>query len=120
MITERDAETGRGQQHSKDCEVEPINPEIPQVKRHCCQCEKEGADQERTRRPINAVRWDPERQGKKKLGRFTGSLCRPAENDILLCPGMNAAAVRTSKLLNFNFGSLPALFFYCLSRIRQL
>ena len=26
---------------------------------------------------------------------------RPAENDVLLCPGMNAAAVLTSKLLNF-------------------
>jgi hypothetical protein len=26
---------------------------------------------------------------------------RPAENDVLLCPGMNAAAVLTSKLLSF-------------------
>src|SRR6476620_4260856 len=55
VITERDAETSRGQQHCEDCEVEPINTEIPQVKRHRGECEKEGADQERTRRPIDAV-----------------------------------------------------------------
>ena len=70
MITKRDAEAGCGQQHSKDREVEPINAKIPQVKRDCRECEKEGADQERTRRPINAVCRDAENQGKKKLGRF--------------------------------------------------
>jgi hypothetical protein len=32
------------------------------------------------------------------LGRITGSLIS-AENDVLLCPGMNAAAMRTGNLL---------------------
>ena len=44
--------------------MEPINTEIPQVKRHCRQREKEGADQERTRRPIDTVCWDAEGQSK--------------------------------------------------------
>ena len=34
VITERDAETSRSQQHCKHGEVKPINTEIPEVKRH--------------------------------------------------------------------------------------
>jgi hypothetical protein len=36
---------------------------------------------------------------------------RATENNILLCPGMNAAAVRTGELLRFHCRRLPAFFF---------
>ena len=52
------------------------------------------------------------------LGKIVGSLIS-AENDVLLCPGMNAAAMGAGKLLRFHFGCLPVLFFDCLSRIGQ-
>src|SRR5436305_13612475 len=55
MITKRDTEAGCDRQDSKYGQVQPINAEIPQVKRHSGQCEKECTDQERTRRPINAI-----------------------------------------------------------------
>jgi hypothetical protein len=80
--------------------VKPINTEIPQVKWHCGECEKKRTDQERTRRPIDAVDWNTENQGTGNLGRITGSLIS-AENDVLLCPGMNAAAMRAGDLLCF-------------------
>lgn len=63
MITERDAKSGRHQQHCEQGEVEPINTEIPQVNRHCSECENKCADQERTRRPIDAAGWNTENQG---------------------------------------------------------
>ena len=63
MITERDAKAGRGQQYCEHDQVEPINTEMPQVKRHCGECENKRADQERTRRPINAVGRNTENQG---------------------------------------------------------
>jgi len=62
VITDRDAETDRGQQHEKQSELEPINAEIPQVQRHCRQCEKTSADQERARRPIDAMQRDAKNQ----------------------------------------------------------
>jgi len=62
VITERDAETSRGQQDAKDRDVKPINAEIPQVQRHCRQCEKTSADQERARRPIDAMQRDAKNQ----------------------------------------------------------
>lgn len=55
VITERNAEADRGQQHEKQSELEPINTEIPQVERHCGECENKRADQERAGRPVNAV-----------------------------------------------------------------
>src|SRR6516162_3513162 len=54
------------------------------------------------------------------LGRITGSLYRPSENNVLLCPGMDAAAMRAGELLCFNSGSPPTFFFDCLSRVGQL
>src|SRR5438046_8037807 len=60
-------------------------------------------------RKINGRNW----------GRISASLIS-AENDVLLCPGMNAAAMGAGKLLRFHFGCLPVLFFDCLSRIGQL
>jgi len=65
MITKRDAEASRGQQHSKQGKVEPINTEIPQVKWHRGERENKRADQERTRRPIDAVGWNTENQGRE-------------------------------------------------------
>ena len=62
VITERDTETSRGQQDAKDREVKPVKPEIPQVQRHRRQCEKKGANQERARRPINAMERDTKNQ----------------------------------------------------------
>ena len=53
------------------------------------------------------------------LGRITGSLIS-AENDVLLCPGMNTAAMSAGELLCFYFGCLPTLFFDCPSRVGQL
>src|SRR5436190_261405 len=55
VITKGDAKTGGGQHYPKHHEVKPIDAEIPQIKRHCCDREKNGADQERTRRPIDTV-----------------------------------------------------------------
>ena len=118
MITDRDAETDRGQQHEKQSELEPINTEIPQVKRHCRERENKCADQERTGRPVNAIGRNTENQG-VNLGRITSSLIS-AENDVLLCPGMNGAAMGAGELLCFHFGCLPTLFFDCLSRVGQL
>jgi hypothetical protein len=43
-----------------------------------------------------------------------------AENNVLLCPSMNAAAVRAGELLRFYFGHPPAFLFYCPSGIGQL
>jgi hypothetical protein len=40
-----------------------------------------------------------------------------AENNVLLCPGTNAAAMGAGKLLRFHFGCLRVLFFDWLSRI---
>ena len=37
------------------------------------------------------------------------SLSRPAQNNVLLGPGMHRAAVRAGKLLRFYFGRLPVL-----------
>jgi hypothetical protein len=62
VIAERDAEAGRDQQHCEHRELKPINAKVPQVKRHGRECENEGADQERTRRPIDAVDRDAEIQ----------------------------------------------------------
>ena len=65
MITERNAETDRGQQHEKQGELEPVKAEIPQVKRHCREGENKRADQEGTRGPIDAVNWNTENQGRE-------------------------------------------------------
>ena len=43
-----------------------------------------------------------------------------AEDNVFLCPGVNAAAVHAGELLCFYFGRLPALFFYRPSGIGQL
>ena len=120
MITECDAEAGRDQQKCQHRELEPINAKIPQVKRHCRECGKEGADQERTRRPIDAVCRDPEVQTGILEGGSPVEGYRPAENDVLLCPGVDAAAVRTGEPLCLHYGCPPALFFYCPSRVGQL
>jgi hypothetical protein len=65
VITERDAKSGRARQHCKDGEMEPINPEIPQVERHRRECKNKRADKERTRCPINAAGWNSEDQGQE-------------------------------------------------------
>ena len=62
VVTERDAEAGRGQQYREHGDVEPINTEIPEVNRHCGECENKRANQERTRRPIDAVDGNTENQ----------------------------------------------------------
>jgi len=62
VVTKRDAKAGRGQQYCKHDDVEPIHTEIPQVKRHSGECENKRADQERTRRPINAADGNPKNQ----------------------------------------------------------
>jgi hypothetical protein len=118
VITERDAEAGRGQHHCKHRELEPVDTEIPQVQRHCRKCENNRADQERTRRPINAAGRNTENQG-HELGWYHRSLI-PAENNVFLFPSMNAAAVHAGELLFFEFCCCPALFFDCSSGISQL
>src|SRR5262249_35927598 len=60
--TEREAEAGRDEQHSEQDELEPSKTEMPQVKRHCRECENKRADQERTRRPIDAAGRNAENQ----------------------------------------------------------
>src|SRR5215813_11754858 len=99
--------------------MKPVYPEIPQVNRHCRECEDESANQERTRRPIDAAGRDTENQRGGNLRTITGSLMS-AEDNVLLCPRMNAAAVRAGEFLCFYFGRLPKLFFYCPSGIGQL
>jgi hypothetical protein len=63
VVTERDAEAGRGQQYCEHDDVEPINTEIPEVHRNCGECENKRADQERTRDPIDAANGNTENQG---------------------------------------------------------
>jgi hypothetical protein len=67
MITERDAESGRREQHREQGEVEPINTEIPQVKRHCRECENKRTDQERASGPVNAVGWNAKNQERENF-----------------------------------------------------
>jgi len=98
--------------------VEPIKAEIPQVKRHYRERENKCADQKRTRRPIDAANWNTENQG-VEVG-ADRQLLISAENDVLLCPGMNAAAMGAVELLCFYFGCRPTLFFDCPSRVGQL
>ena len=45
---------------------------------------------------------------------------RASKNNVRFRPGMNAAAVRTGKLLCFQFDCLPAFFFDCFTGIGQL
>ncbi len=127
MIAEGNAEAGCRQQRCGDCEVEPINTEVPQVQRHCGQRENKCADQERARRPIDPVGRNSENQGKGEI--VSPVLARPAprtllkwatENHVFFCPGMNAAAMRTGELLHLHFGGRPELFFYGASGIGQL
>jgi hypothetical protein len=99
--------------------MKPIHPEIPQIKRHCRECENKSANQERTRRPIDAIDRDTENQSGGNLRTITGLLIS-AEDNVLLCPRMNAAAVRAGEFLRFYFGHLPELFVYRPSGIGQL
>jgi len=62
VIAGRDAEAGRNQQRCEQSELKPVNTEIPKVKRHCGECENKRADQERTRRPIDAAGRNTENQ----------------------------------------------------------
>ena len=77
MITERDAEAGRRQRCREHGELEPINAEIPQIQWHCGEREKKRADQERTGRPIDAVRRNAKNQEREPEGRVIGSLTSP-------------------------------------------
>ena len=63
VITKRDAEARRGQQHCEQGDVKPINTKIPKVKRHGRKCEDKCADQKRTRRPIDAAGRNTKNQG---------------------------------------------------------
>ena len=63
VIAKRDAEAGRGKQYCEHDHVEPTNTEVPEVKRHCGECENKRADQERTRDPINTADGNTENQG---------------------------------------------------------
>ena len=99
--------------------MKPINPEIAQVKRHRRECEDKSANQERTRRPIDAASRNTQNHRGANLLTITG-LLTAAKDNVLLCPRMNVAAMRTGELLCFYFGRLPSLFFYCPSGIGQL
>jgi len=71
MITECNAEARNSQERCCNDEMKPINTEVPQVQRHCGQCQKKGADQERACDPIDPVGRDSENQGK---GEFVSSV----------------------------------------------
>lgn len=58
MITERDAEAGRGQRYRENAENEPINTEMPEIRRHRRQRQDKCADQERAGRPVNSIKWN--------------------------------------------------------------
>src|SRR5215813_5405353 len=98
--------------------MKPVYPEIPQVERHCCECEHKRANQERTRRPIDAAGRNTENHSGGNLRTILSSL-QSAEYYVLFCPRMSAAAVRAGELLSFYFGRLPELFFYCPPGISQ-
>ena len=105
--------------------MEPINTEVPQVQRHRRQGQKKCADQERARRPIDAVG----RNAKNHLALLSELVTRNAsrvtsvqwatENYVFFCPGVDAAAMRAVELLRFHFGRRPELFFYGASGIGQ-
>src|SRR2546430_13328684 len=100
MITERDAEPGREEQHRGDGKVKPINTEVPQVRRHSGQREKESPDQERARRPINPIGGNA--KGQEIVRSFNHSPAKPSpwrrlrhlrnwstKDNVRFCPGVN-------------------------------
>lgn len=58
MIAERDAEGSGQQQQGERRYLKPVDAEKPEVSRHRGAGEKEGADEERTCRPIDSVCWN--------------------------------------------------------------
>ena len=54
------------------------------------------------------------------VGETTDSRCRPGQNHVLFCPGVNVATMRAGELLGFDFGRAPAFFFYGPSGVGQL
>jgi hypothetical protein len=72
------------------------------TERICRQCEKEGADQEQTGRPINAVRRNAENHDEKIFEGSPAQRRPPAQNNVVLCPGMIGAVVVPSSTIAFS------------------
>ena len=63
MIAKCDAESGRDQQDREHGKLEPINTETPQIKWRRRERDNDRSDQERARRPVDAVLRDSKIQG---------------------------------------------------------
>ena len=66
MITKRNTETGDNQKCGKERELEPIEPEVPKIERHSSESKSQGADQERTGRPVNPMKGNAREHRKSK------------------------------------------------------
>ena len=55
VIAKRDAHSGRGEEPEKKRDLKPVDPEKPNVSRHCGQSENESSNEKRARCPINAI-----------------------------------------------------------------
>ena len=62
MVAEGHAESAGGQKGEKQNELEPIEATIPKIKRQGGDGEEQGADQERTGRPVDPAKRDAEKQ----------------------------------------------------------
>ena len=58
VVTERDAEPTRGEEPEKDRDLKPIEAEMPKIKRHRGESQKQGTDEKRARCPVHACERD--------------------------------------------------------------
>jgi hypothetical protein len=56
MIPEGDAEATEGEHHEEEGHLEPVEPEVPDVRRDGGEAEKQRSHQEAARDPVNAVK----------------------------------------------------------------
>ena len=58
MVTQGDTKTGESHHHAKERDLEPAQPEMPDIERHGGQREQEGADEENTGFPVDFFKGD--------------------------------------------------------------
>jgi len=72
MIAKRDAEPGAEKHHPEQPDLEPVQAEMPQVKRHCGQCEKKGANEKNAGFPMDAMKRNAKNHSSEEDRRFWG------------------------------------------------
>lgn len=125
VIAERDAESASGEEAQKQSDLKPIEAEIPEVSRYSGDGEKESADQERTRRPVDAVGWNAKKHTEVRMQFADGEAIGlgkkwlPSEDDVFFRPGMDFRAMRAGDLVRLHLLIGPKLFFNHLAGGRE-